>query len=182
MCKCVHIFGGWCMNSFVCTISLFFCHPSLACCWPSLTTISRCQLDQKIMRVCISYTHLYPNKPLNHTSPFRKCKMCFWGKMQVASTLWPDIKSQKILENRIKLKRTKCSQRTKPRQHKTGQDQRGPDKEAKDSLLEEARGGWHPWAVDRPGPWTPPPQLCHVSPPHRSLRLVMWVSPHGSLL
>ena len=30
------------------------------------------QLNQKIMRVCISYTHLYPNKSLNHTSSSRK--------------------------------------------------------------------------------------------------------------
>ena len=35
------------------------------------------QLDQKIMRVCISYTHLYPIKSLNHTLPSRKCKLCF---------------------------------------------------------------------------------------------------------
>src|SRR6185312_7387170 len=30
-------------------------------------TISKRQLDQKIMRVCISYTHPYPIKFLNHT-------------------------------------------------------------------------------------------------------------------
>ena len=60
------------------------------------TTISRRQLDQKIIRVCISYTHFYPIKSVNHTSPSRKCKLCFWANMQVASTLWPDIKSQKI--------------------------------------------------------------------------------------
>ena len=38
---------------------------------------SRRQLDQKIMRVYISYTHLYPIMSLNHTSPSRKCKLCF---------------------------------------------------------------------------------------------------------
>jgi hypothetical protein len=58
-------------------------------CWCSLTTISRRQLYQKIMRICISYTHLYPNKPLNHTSRLQICKMCFWANMQIASTLWP---------------------------------------------------------------------------------------------
>ena len=66
-------------------------------CWRSLTIISRCQFDQKIMRVCISYTHLYSIKSLNHTLPSRKCKLCFWANMQVTSTLWPDIKSQKLL-------------------------------------------------------------------------------------
>ena len=38
------------------------------------------------MRVCISYTHLYPIKSLNHTSPSRKCKLCFWANIQVTST------------------------------------------------------------------------------------------------
>ena len=50
-------------------------------CWRSLTIISRRQLDQKIIRVCISYTHLYLNKLLNHTLPVRKCKICFWANM-----------------------------------------------------------------------------------------------------
>jgi len=73
--------------------------------------------------------------------------------MHVASTLWPNIKSQKISEHRFRLKWTKSSSRTQRKQAKTDQDQRGPDKEAKDSLLDEARGGWHPWAVGRP-PWS----------------------------
>ena len=46
-------------------------------CWRSLTIISRRQLDQKIMRVCISYTHLYPNKSLNHILPSRKMQDVF---------------------------------------------------------------------------------------------------------
>ena len=46
-------------------------------CWRSLTIISRCQLDQKIIRVCISYTHLYPNKSLNHILPSRKIQDVF---------------------------------------------------------------------------------------------------------
>ena len=58
-------------------------------CWRSLTTISRRQLDQKIMRVCISYMYPYPIKFLNHTLPFRICKLCFQANMQVTSTLWP---------------------------------------------------------------------------------------------
>ena len=81
-------------------------------CWHSLTTIFRRQLNQKIMRVCISYTHLYPIKSLNHTSPSRKYKLCFWANMQVARTFWPDIKSQKISEYRFRLKWTKWSPRT----------------------------------------------------------------------
>ena len=73
--------------------------------------------------------------------------------MQVASTLWPNIKSQKILEHQFRLKWTKCSPRTQLKQVKTGRDQHGSDKEAHDSLLDEAGGGWRPWAVSRP-PWS----------------------------
>ena len=70
--------------------------------------------------------------------------------MQVASTLWPDIKSQKLSEHRFRLRWTKIDARTQFRQAKTGQSQHGPDKEAQDSLLEEDRGGWHHWQADRP--------------------------------
>ena len=70
--------------------------------------------------------------------------------MQVASTLWPDIKSQKISERRFGLKWTKCSPRTNPNEVKIGQPQRGLDKEAQDSLLEEDGGGWRHWQADRP--------------------------------
>ena len=89
------------------------------------------------MGVCISYTHPYPIKSLNHTLSFRKCNSYFGANMQVASTFWPDIKSQKLLEHRFRLIWTKSDARTQFRQAKTGQDQRGPDKEAQDSLLEE---------------------------------------------
>jgi len=118
-------------------------------CWRSLTTISRRQLDQKIMRVCISYTHLYPKKSLNHTSPSRKCKLCFWANMQVASTLWPDIKSQKLSEYRFRLRWTKSGSRTQFRQAKTDQDQHGLDKAAQDGPPKEVGGGWRP--TDQPG-------------------------------
>ena len=50
-------------------------------CWRSLMIISRCQLDQKIMRVCISYTHPCPIKSINHALPFRICKLCFQANM-----------------------------------------------------------------------------------------------------
>ena len=53
--------------------------------------------------------------------------------MQVASTLWPSRKTQKISEYRFRLKWTKCSPRTKAKQVKTGQPQRGSDKEAQTS-------------------------------------------------
>ena len=53
--------------------------------------------------------------------------------MQVASTLWPSRKSQKISEYRFRLKWTKCSPRTEAKQVKTGQPQRGSDKEAQTS-------------------------------------------------
>ena len=88
-------------------------------CWRSLMTISRRQLDQKIMRVCMSYMHLYPNKSLNHTLPSRIYKMCFWANMQVENTLWPDRKWQKISKRRFRLNLTKCSPRTEANQLKT---------------------------------------------------------------
>ena len=70
--------------------------------------------------------------------------------LQVASTLWSDIKSQKLSEKQFWLKWTKCSPRTQFRPLKTGQDQLGYDKEAQDSLLDEAGGGWPTWQADRP--------------------------------
>ena len=70
--------------------------------------------------------------------------------MQVASTLWSDVKLQKLSEHRFRLKWTKCSPRTNPNEVKTGQPQRGPDKEAQDSLPEEVGGGWWPGQADRP--------------------------------
>ena len=107
------------------------------------------------MRVCISYTHPCPIKSLNHTLPFRKYKLCFGANMLVTSTLWPDIKSQKLSERRFRLRWTKSDARTQFRQAKTGQDHRGPDKEAQDSLLDKTGDGWPTWQVDRPGPWAP---------------------------
>ena len=43
--------------------------------------------------------------------------------MQVASTLWPDIKSQKISERRFRIKWTKCSPRTNQTQSRQGKPQ-----------------------------------------------------------
>ena len=85
------------------------------------------------MRVCISYTHFYKIKSLNHTLSSRKCKLCFEANMQVASTLWPDIKSQKLLEHRFRLRWTKSDARTQFKQVKTGSPQRRSDKEAQDT-------------------------------------------------
>ena len=114
------------------------------------------------MRVCISYTHPYPIKSLNHTLPFRICKLCFQANMQVTSTLWPDIKSQKLSEHRFRLRWTKSDARTQFRRAKTGQNQHGPDKEAQDSLLEEDGGSWPHRQADRP---TRSADLAHG--PHR---------------
>ena len=139
------------------------------------------------MRVCISYTHPYSIKSLNHTLPFRICKLCFQANMQVTSTLWPGIKSQKLSKHRFRLRWTKSDARTQFRQAKTGQDHRGPDKEAQDNLLDEAGIGWPTWQVadlqvGRPGSWAPAPQLRHVPPLHWLLKSVAVVSPRGSLL
>ena len=54
---------------------------------------SKRQLDQKIMRVCISYTYLFSNKFQNTLYPQNKYKMCFRVKMQDVCTLWSKIKS-----------------------------------------------------------------------------------------
>ena len=70
--------------------------------------------------------------------------------MQVASTLWPDIKSQKISEYRFRLIWTKCSPRTTPNPLKTGQHQCGQDKAAQDNTMEEFGGGWCHCQADRP--------------------------------
>ena len=151
-------------------------------CWRSLTIISRHQLDQKILRVCISYTHPYPIKSLNHTLPFRICKLCFQANIQITSTLWPDIKSQKLSEHRFRLNWTKCSPRTTSKPVKTRQTPAFRQEEAQDSPLEGDGGGWWPGHADRPGPWAPPPQVRHMSSPHGLLKAVLQASPHGSLL
>ena len=64
--------------------------------------------------------------------------------MQVASTLWPDIKSQKISERRFRLIWTKCSPKTTPKLVKTRQDPAFRQEEAQDSPLEEDGGSWRP--------------------------------------
>ena len=118
-------------------------------CWRSLTTISRCQLDQKIMRVCISCTHLYSIKFLNHTLPSRICKMCFWANMQVTSTLWSDRKSQKISEHRFRLKWTKVAQ--EPKQNKSRQANSSVDQTRRPKQAQPPAfgGGWRPGQAGR---------------------------------
>ena len=124
--------------------------------WWMLTltnTNFRYQFDLKIIRVCISYTHHYPNKSLNHTSPSRKYKMYFWANMQVASTLWPNIKSQKISERWLNLKWTKCSPRTASNPVKTRQAQVIRQEEAQDSPAPCGWGRLAPWD-GRPTTWS----------------------------
>ena len=66
--------------------------------------------------------------------------------MQVASTLWPDIKLQKISQHRFRLKQTKCSLRTQLKPLKTDWDQRGSDKATQDSPPEEGWARLAPWS------------------------------------
>src|SRR6185503_10006952 len=73
--------------------------------------------------------------------------------MQVASTLWPDIKSQKISEYRFRLKTDQVKLKTTQNPLRTGCTLVFKQDEAQDSLLEEVGGGWRPWAVGRP-PWS----------------------------
>ena len=136
-------------------------------------TISRRQLDQKIMRVCISYMHLYPIKSLNHTSPSRKCKFCL-SYMQVASTLWPDIKSQKISEHRFRLNWTKCSPRTKANPVKTRQ---APVFRQGQAQTSPTLGSWGWWA---PPAGRPTRVVCRPARgPHR-LKHATWQLGIGS--
>ena len=72
--------------------------------------------------------------------------------MQVTSTLWPDVKSQKLSEHRFRLRWTKSDARTQFKQIKTGQPQRGSDKEAQDSPPEEVGAVGGPGKpIDLPG-------------------------------
>ena len=140
------------------------------------------------MRVCISYTHPYPIKFLNHTLPIRICKLCFQANMQVTSTLWPDIKAQKLSEHRFRLRWTKSDARTQFRQAKhrprpswTKQGgQRQPARRSWGRLV--ARAGRPTYLAGRPGPWAPPPQPGHVTLPHWFPTSVVLTSPRGSLL
>ena len=139
------------------------------------------------MRVCISYTHPYPIKSLNHTLPIRICKLCFQANMQVASTLWPDIKSKKLSETDSGSDGPKVMQEPnsdKPRQAKTTVDLTRRPKIACWTKLGSVGppGRSTDLQVGRPGPWAPPPQLHHVSPLHWLLKSVAVVSPRGSLL
>ena len=97
--------------------------------------------------------------------------------MQVASTLWPDIKSQKISEYQFRLIWTKCSPRTTPNPLKTGQHQRGPDKAAQDSPPEEVGAvGATGRPADLPGsltgPLAQPPYACYRATSHWLTMLV----------
>ena len=70
--------------------------------------------------------------------------------MQVASTLWPDIKSQKISEHRFRLKCTKCSPRTNPNPLKTSRTPVFKQEEAQTSPAGKIEGGWRHWLAGRP--------------------------------
>ena len=129
---------------------------------------------QKIMRVCTSYTHPYPIKFLNHTLPFRICKLCFQANMQVTSTLWPDTKSQKISEYRFRLKWTKWSPRTKANPAGAGRASTLGQGETKTSPLQEVGGGWRPGQADQPT-WS----AGQARGPHR-LNQGTWRFPVGS--
>ena len=66
--------------------------------------------------------------------------------MQVASTLLPDIKLQKILELRIRLKWTKCSPRTKANPVKTGRATTFGQEKAQTGPTPSSWGRLEPWA------------------------------------
>ena len=107
--------------------------------------------------------------------------------MQVSSTLWPDIKSQKLSEHRFRLKWTKCSPRTQFRPLKIGQANRVKTKRRRTACWTKLGAVGPPGRstdllVGLPDPWAPPPQLRHVAPPYWLLKSVPGASAHGSLL
>ena len=93
--------------------------------------------------------------------------------MQVASTLWSRRKSQKISEYRFRLKWTKRSPRTEAKQVKTGQPQRGLDKEAQTSPTPSSWG----WLAARAGR---PADANQAHGPHR-LNFSTWRLPVAPL-
>ena len=95
--------------------------------------------------------------------------------MQVASTLWPDIKSQKISEHRFRLIGPSLAQ--EPLQIHSIQADTSMDqtREAKTAHKNEIGGGWCHGLVDRP-PWS----ADQARGPHR-LNLDTWHLPSGSL-
>ena len=94
--------------------------------------------------------------------------------MQVASTLWPDIKSQKLLEHRFRLKWTKCSPRTEAQPLKTGSTPAFRQKETQDSPTQQLGAvGATGWPADHTGRLT-------AQWPHR-LQPATWRHPIGSL-
>ena len=132
------------------------------------------------MRVCISYTYPYPIKSLNHTLLFRICKLCFQANMQVTSTLWLDIKSQKLPEHRFRLRWTKSDARTRFKQVKTCQPQCGSDNEAQHSLPEEVGAVGGPGRpTDLPGRLTWPVALTASTRARGVSPLVPYISCEG---
>ena len=121
-------------------------------CWCSIKTIYKHQLDQKIMRACISYTHHYPNKCLNSLYPYNICKIGIRAKMQVTSMSWSKIKSSTNQSTRFRLNWIKRGTCTKANVFRTGPCTWIWDKGSQDSPLEEVGGGWRHWAAGRP-PW-----------------------------
>ena len=78
--------------------------------------------------------------------------------MQVASTLWPSRKSQKISKYQFRLKQTKCSPRTEAKQVKTAQPP-------------AVGGGWRPGQAGRP-----------IGRPTRSMGPIASTLPRGASL
>ena len=66
--------------------------------------------------------------------------------LQGASTLWPDRKSQKISEHRIRFKWIKCSTRTKTNPVKIGRATTFGQEEAQTSPTPSSWGQLEPWA------------------------------------
>ena len=95
--------------------------------------------------------------------------------MQVASTLWPDKKSQKISERKFRLKWTKCSPRTEANLVKTSRASTFGQEEAQTSPAEES------WGLLAPLGGRPTTLVGRrPSGPH-CLKPSTWQSPIGSL-
>ena len=130
---------------------------------------------------------VYPTKFLNHTLPFRICKLCFQANMQVTSTLWPDIKSKNYQSTDLGSDGPKVMQKpnsNKSRQANPNVDQTRRPKTACQKKLGRlvARAGRPTYLVGRPSLWAPLPQPGNVALPLWSPTSVVLASPHGYLL
>ena len=116
-----------------------------------------------------------------HIWCLRMCSGGFELILQASSTFWHDINRKNYQSTDSGSNGPSVAQRTQLRPLKTGQDQRGSDKEAQDNPLAKAGGHWQPWPLaDQPMGPTAFSQLCGslpLAPNVGSWRKRPWLPP-----